>query len=521
MISYSYRQCSSGIYPRLQLAIGVIGLAALTIVSFYLPAIASEVEGPRLADPRTEAIPQPKIFFFNDLAQSIDMVSDDVAQFQLPKHKKQMFRRQGLGDPPSPLIKHLKYEYSYGSESDFEARRNPDLNDAVTDDLVLLTPELNGFIRYRPVNWMELTLEMIFDREIDLVEEDVVILPDGDVQFAPDRRFSLLVDQLNVTFKEFTKAPLRVTVGRLNFEDPRHTLYDTSMDVVHGLLRYGKFNTELSFGRENLVDLEAIKQDKPDRINTILMYTEYKGIEDIKLAGYMFRRDDRDRQEGQPLTLGLRAMGRPTMNFSFWADFAYMMGEDEVSRDFSAVAFDVGGTYRFRGLPLNPNVTLGFALATGDEDPNDNKNQEFRQTGLQSNEAKFGGVSEFLIYGEALDPELSNIQIFTAGVGFRPIGDISIEFVYHRYWFDEIAEEVRNTQLTAITNQDAPGNLSKDIGDGIDVVVGLRSLFGVKRLGIDLRGGIFLPGKAFRNANSDGTFRKADKGVAVVGKFWW
>ena len=268
------------------------------------------------------------------------------------------------------------------------------------------------------------------------------------------------------------------------------------------------------------MDLEAIKEDKPDRINTIMMYTDFRGIEDITLAGYVIRRDDRDRQEGQPLTLGLRALGRPTMNFSFWAEFAYMLGEDELSREFSALAIDFGGTYRFRTLPMSPNFTLGFALATGDENPNDTKNQEFRQTGLQSNEAKFAGVTEFLIYGEALDPELSNLLIFTAGAGFRPIGDISVDFIYHHYRFDEIAGEVRNSGLTAITNQD-PAKLSKDVGDAIDVVVGFRSLFGVKRLGMDLRGGIFFPGKAFRNANSDGSFRKADTGASVVGKFWW
>ena len=139
---------------------------------------------------------------------------------------------------------------------------------------------------------------------------------------------------------------------------------------------------------------------------------------------------------------------------------------------------------------------------------------------MQSNEAKFAGVTEFLIYGEALDPELSNLLIFTAGIGFRPIGDISVDFIYHHYWFDEIAEEVRNSGLTAITNQD-PANLSKDVGDAIDVVVGFRSLFGVKRLGMDLRGGVFLPGNAFRTASGGGGFRKADKGASVVGKFWW
>ena len=87
---------------------------------------------------------------------------------------------------------------------------------------------------------------------------------------------------------------MRLTVGRINFEDRRHWLYDTSMDMVHFSLRHGKFRTELSFGREILVDLEAIKNDKPDRNNTLMLHSEFRGIEDITLAGYVIRRDDRD-----------------------------------------------------------------------------------------------------------------------------------------------------------------------------------------------------------------------------------
>ena len=172
------------------MAVGVIWLTAFAIINSILPAaVASELDSPNSSDLLAESVSQPKIFFYNTFAQSVEKFGFEVAQFQLPKHKKQMFRRQGLGDPPSPLTKHLKYEYSYGSESDIEYRRSPNLNDRVKDNNILLTPELNGFFRYRPVNWLEATLEIIFDREIDVIEEDFVILPDGDVQFAPDRRF--------------------------------------------------------------------------------------------------------------------------------------------------------------------------------------------------------------------------------------------------------------------------------------------------------------------------------------------
>ena len=66
--------------------------------------------------------------------------------------------------------------------------------------------------------------------------------------------------------------------------------------------------------------------------------------------------------------------------------------------------------------------------------------------------------------------------------------------------------------------------LSKDVGSGFDIVLGFRHLFGVRRLGLDLRAGWFFPGTAFlRNdgdeANPD--IRDADDAFTLVAKIWW
>ena len=250
-----------------------------------------------------------------------------------------------------------------------------------------------------------------------------------------------------------------------------------------------------------------------------MLHTEYRGIEDMKLAGYVFHRDDRNREDGQPIHLGLRSQGNPTVNTSYWAEFSYIIGQDELKRDFQAYGFDVGAVYRFMGLPFNPYVTGALAFGSGDRNADDNTNTEFRQTGLQSNESKFGGVSEFLIYGEALDPELSNLRIVTGAVGFRPLHGVSFDAVYHHYRLDEFATELRDSPITAKLNQG--GTLSKDVGQAFDLVLGFRSLFGVKRLGLDLRGGWFFQGDAFPKPVDPFDFKNADKGVSFIGKFWW
>jgi alginate production protein len=241
----------------------------------------------------------------------------------------------------------------------------------------------------------------------------------------------------------------------------------------------------------------------------------------MKLAGYTIVRQDRGGFEGKPMLMGVRMLGTPSANVSHWAEGAILRGTDEQARKFDAYAIDVGYTYKWTKIAYSPNVTLAYAFATGATGPADAKNREFRQSGLHSNESRFAGNAPFKIYGEALDPELSNLHVLTAGLGFRPTFEMSLDFVAHRYYLDKIADEVRNSGITALMN--TAGN-SKDVGKAFDIVLGLRNMFGVKRLGLDFRAGWFFPGKAFHR--NDGTeeapdIRKADKAFTIVAKLWW
>jgi alginate production protein len=62
------------------------------------------------------------------------------------------------------------------------------------------------------------------------------------------------------------------------------------------------------------------------------------------------------------------------------------------------------------------------------------------------------------------------------------------------------------------------------MGSAFDVVLGFRNLFGVRRLGLDVRVGWYFPGKAFRIEEGDPdnpVFRRAGYGNSVVAKFWY
>ncbi len=427
-----------------------------------------------------------------------------------------------LGAPARPVTQFLKYQYSFGSESDVIYRRDPDLNSQVKDNSLILVPQVNGLISYRPTHWLEATLEMIFDWEIPVEEQSQVTLPSGQVQYAPKRGPSLLVDQAFVTLKG-SAIPGEFTLGRRNYEDERHWLYDTSMDVIRAQLKLGHFRIEGTFGREVWSGMDPFRTQVKDKINTTMLYVEFRGIEDHKLAVYTISRNDRTNKEGWPIHYGGRILGTPSDNFNYWLEGAYLSGHDEVSRKLSAGGLDIGATYQFRKLPLSPSLTLGYAWGSGDRDPNDNQNQEFRQTGLQSNERRFAGFSDFKYYGEGFDPELSNLQIVTVGLGFRVMPNISVDLVYHRYWLHKMADAIRNSALTAEINQDET-QLTRDMGNGIDIVMGIRRLFGVRRLGFDLRVGWYLPGKAYQiqgGPPDNPTFRAPNKSIGGLVKFWY
>ena len=123
----------------------------------------------------------------------------------------------------------------------------------------------------------------------------------------------------------------------------------------------------------------------------------------------------------------MRSFGEPLDGLEYWLDAAYVRGRDS-STDIRAFGADMGATYTF-DAPLTPYVTLAYAFGSGDRSTTKGTDESFRQTGLQDNDAKFGGVASFRYYGEVLDLELSNISIYTAGIGFRPTKMSSIDLV--------------------------------------------------------------------------------------------
>jgi alginate production protein len=492
---------------------------AAVIANDAAPTAGAPVE-PRVAvDTAPPAFTGLKLF--SPAARMWDPVGEHVAanmpqvhlaQFKLPETKP--------GLKPAAPPPELTFQYAYGSDSEIIYRRNADLNNRVRDNSTVAAPTVFVLAAYRPTRWLEATLETTLERQIAIREEDRVFLPTGEVVAAEKRRFSLLVDQAYVRIRGVTD-PFEFMVGRRNFEDARLWLYDAALDSVTTRLNLGTLQTDLSFGRENWKDLDLISTAPRGRTRYYILHSEYRGIEDHRFAAYAITLRDGLRQEGKPWITGVRAYGRPTDQFNYWTDLAVLKGSDPARQNYRGWAFDVGGTYRLTKVSMQPSFTLGYAYGSGDSDPNDSRNREFRQTGLQSNEGRFGGVTQFKVYGEAFDPELSNLKIFTLGFGFRPASNMFVDVVYHKYKLDKIGNDLRGSALTALVNQDDT-RLSKRVGDGIDLIMGFRNLFGIRRFGFEVRAGMFFPGDAYRIEEGDPnnpTFRKGDKSISVLAVF--
>ena len=442
------------------------------------------------------------------------------AQFQLPAQNEP---REGVGparQEARELAKELDFQYTFGSDTEYTYLRNLDLNRGLRDNLQTLIPTVFALGTFRPFHWIDVNLGATFEQQLRIKEEVVTIHPDGSREIAPRRGGSAKIDVANIVLKNLPDHPIEVTIGRRDFEDPRLFLYDTTLDGVHFKYKGENYSTEMSYTHEDQWDL-AVFQDVPkSSISNYILYHEYRGIEDHKIGVYAIARlDQLPRSEGRPKFLGARAYGRPADEFNYWVELGIVRGADESAtpQPLHGNAFDYGATYRFQQLPLRPCVTAAVAYGSGDGNARDGVNREYRQTGLQSNETKFCGPAMFKRYGEFMDPELSNLRIFTFGFGFRPSQNIHVDIVQHRFELNQSAQDTRGSAITAIMNR-VPGRLSTSMGQEIDLIVAFRRLFDTK-FSLDLRVGRFIPGSAFlRNDgnNRNPVPRQPNRGLSVL-----
>ena len=391
-------------------------------------------------------------------------------------------------DNPPKTRHRLTPSVTFGSKVtlDFDLEKNYDLDSDLADDLSKLEPGWDVAFSFNPTPRIHGFLGLELSRAFLRDDRDNTRRPTTELQ----------VEEAYVTVRDILDG-LSLQVGRQDFEDEREWLYDEELDAVRLYYRTASLGVELSVSREELVRKDLLNKDDERIINNYFLLGRYALGEGSELDGYVFVRDDRSSRRQDRVYVGVQSIGEITSRLDYWLDAALVKGSERAN-DLEGFAFDVGATYKFKKLPWRPSLTLGLAFGSGDSDRDDDRDRDFRQTGLEDNNAKFDGVTSFKYYGEVLDPELSNLAIFTAGVGARPIKKGSIDLVYHYYRQHHADDDINGSDLEI-----APGGEKSDLGHGIDLVFGYR---GIEDLKLDLILGAFVPGRAFAR-DADNAYR--------------
>ena len=299
---------------------------------------------------------------------------------------------------------------------------------------------------------------------------------------------------------------LNLDLGRLDFEDDRHWWWDDTLDAVRVAYERETYEVAFAVARELGSDRSDWSEVEPEheRVLRLIGEASWDWNRNHALELFLLHQDDHSHSErpGQVgsvdreddsdarLTwLGARLMGVFELEsraiLGYWLDTAVVFGderlalfeelsggesevEEVIHRDVSGWGLDAGATW-ILPLPWEPRLYAGYAFGSGDSTPETGDDRSFRQTGIESNEAGFGGAEQFPNYGLVLDPELSNLGILTLGAGITLLRSSSLDLVYHYYRLAEPAFALPDSRLEAELDGQA-----RSLGHGLDLVLALE-----------------------------------------------
>lgn len=331
-----------------------------------------------------------------------------------------------------------------------------------------------------------------------------------------------------VVLRNLAGRRLHLELGSLDFEDDRTSWWDEDLDAIRLEWETQAVDVALAFARElapRRSDLDGIEPAQ-ERVWRILGEATWDWAETHALELFVLRQGDRsptqregdvvrmereDEWDADLLWAGPRAMGAfetPAAGvLGYWADLMGVLGhetalayeeleahrsvvEERRRRRVRGWAVDTGVTWLLP-FPLAPRLTLALAMGSGDGAPEGGTDTAFRQTGIQGNEVAFGGVERFTRYGLLLDPELSNLRVWTLGFGVALLRSSSLDLVLHDYRLVEPGSGLRDARLD-LEVDGRHGHL----GTGADVVLALEDW---GRFQATLIGSAFRAGEAVRS----------------------
>ncbi len=336
---------------------------------------------------------------------------------------------------------------------------------------------------------------------------------------------SLRRDQSWLFWSNIADTRFSLQVGRQNFREDREWWWDRDLDALRLHYDLSRFHTELAIAQElmpistedNGIDPE---QKKVFRLlgHTAWLWADKQRLDGFFLynrdhsrrqrVGQTIRPDREDPSDAQLVWLGARASVEQSLDRFGTLDYLFQGGwvggterllkfddntdgKNSVTKQrkhrVSGWGFDSALAWEMP-LPWRPSLTLGYAFGSGDR-TSGGKDTAFRQTGLPDNQGKYNGVKRFRYYGELLRPELSNLHIWTADLGFRFWRSSSLDLAYHLYRQVYATSSLRDSRLDI-----DPQGKKRGIGQEWDLILALREW---EHIDVILTGSVFRAGSAY------------------------
>lgn len=261
---------------------------------------------------------------------------------------------------------------------------------------------------------------------------------------ATSTRGLLRLNQAYLELDDWIQAT-EIRLGRWVYRDEREWLFDQSIDGVLARSDFGRVEIDAMIGRVNHFRRDLLDSDtRGDPVNLYGLISRVEVGREFEVGAYAIVSHDTTGPTGQQRNLGLRAHGS-LGNWAPWAELGIVNGH-RGGRRLKGQAVDIGTVYTREDWPLQPRLIAGYAFGSGDDDPDDGTDRNFRQTRYHANEARLGGLYRRGIYGEVLDPELSNLHIVSAGIGLSPTPRWSIDLLWYGFRQDRIGD-LRHARL--------------------------------------------------------------------------
>lgn len=376
------------------------------------------------------------------------------------------------------------WHYGAQLELDIERIQHFDLDSSEDDDELMGDPKVELALAYDHGSGLSAFVDLELGKEF--------MLDSTEGRTSGSARLELKQAWLEV---ESANGHKRLRLGRQDFEDERTWWFDEELDGVRGYWTLTKSVLELSVTRRNLFERDLLNRTEEEQINNYLALFRFAGGDEDGTSQYAFYRDGRGRDAEDLLFAGLQSVGELSEPTDYWLNVAAVFGEAE-GNNVRGFGFDAGVVHTL-AKTLEPSVVISLAYGSGDANPQ-GRDGNFRQTGLQDNDAELTGLTDVKFYGHALDPELSNLWVATLGVGLRPTRHSAFEVVYHYYRQDEAQAALRDSNLEV-----DPDGKNKGLGQALDLVFGYQAGGNIE---LELVGGWFFPGPAFSNDASTAFF---------------